>query len=110
MYGRITFVKTSIFPALRVRPELREAAERALLPDETLSRFMEASLESYIAHRAAEQDFITRGLRSADSARNSQRYVSAGAVLAKLDRRLAKARAAAPRASPAGRKRPAGRK
>ena len=88
-------MKTATLPALRVRPELRAAAERALLPDETLSSFMEASLESYVAHRAAEDDFIARGLRSAEAARKSGRYASVGAVLAKLAGRLAKARAVA---------------
>lgn len=93
-------MKTATLPALRVRPELRAAAERALLPDETLSRFMEASLESYVAHREAQEDFIARGLRAADAARNSQRYVSADAVIAKLTKRLAQAQvAAAPSAS-----------
>ncbi len=86
-------MKTATLPALRVSPVLREAAQRALRPDETLSRFMEASLERYVAHRAAEDDFIARGLRSASAARESQRYQPAAAVLDKLASRLAKATA-----------------
>ena len=39
------------------------------------------------------KNFIARGLRSASSARESQRYQSAAAVLSKLAGRLAKARA-----------------
>lgn len=85
-------MKTSTLPALRVKPALREAAERVLRPDETLSKLMEASLESYIAHRTAEDDFIARGLRSAQQARQADRYVSAEAVLAKLDQKLAAAK------------------
>lgn len=85
-------MKTSTFPALRVKPALREAAERALRPNETLSNLMEASLESYIAHRAAEDDFIARGLRSAQKAKDENRYVSAEAVFAKLEKKLAAAR------------------
>lgn len=81
-------MKTSTFPALRVKPALREAAERALRPNETLSNLMEASLESYIAHRTAEDDFIARGLRSAEKAKEENRYVSAEAVFAKLEKKL----------------------
>ncbi|MDP2818596.1 MAG: YlcI/YnfO family protein [Polaromonas sp.] len=81
-------MKTSTFPALRAKPELREAAERALRPNETLSNLMEASLESYIAHRAAEDDFIARGLRSAQKAKEANRYISAEAVFVKLDKKL----------------------
>lgn len=87
-------MKTSTLPALRVNPALREAAERILRPDETLSKLMEASLESYIAHRIAEDDFIARGLRSAQQARQADRYVSADSVLAKLEQKLAMARLA----------------
>ncbi len=94
-------MKTATLPALRVSPALREAAERALRPDETLSRFMEASLESFIAHRAAEDDFHARGLRSADAARASQRYVPADAVLARLADRLAATRAGKESITPA---------
>ncbi len=81
-------MKTSTFPALRVKPALREAAERALRPNETLSNLMEASLESYIAHRSAEDDFIARGLRSAEKAKDENRYVSAETVFAKLEKKL----------------------
>ena len=85
-------MKTSTLPALRVKPELREAAERALRPNETLSKLMEASLESFIAHRSAEDDFLARGLRSAQKAREENRYVSAEAVLSKLAQKLAAAK------------------
>jgi hypothetical protein len=85
-------MKTSTLPALRVKPELREAAERALRPNETLSKLMEASLESFIAQRSAEDDFLARGLRSAQQAREENRYISAEAVLSKLAQKLAAAR------------------
>jgi len=85
-------MKTATLPALRVDPKLRDAAERALRPDETLSRLMEAALESYIAQREAEDDFIARGLRSAREARAQDRYASAAAVVGKLEKKLAAAR------------------
>lgn len=86
-------MKTATLPALRVSPALREAAERALRPDETLSGLMEASLKSFIAQREAEDDFIARGLRSGEEARRSGVYFSAETVMAELEEKLAKARA-----------------
>ena len=57
-------MKTSTLPAIRVKPELREAAERALRPNETLSKLMETALENTIAQRAADDEFVARALRS----------------------------------------------
>lgn len=85
-------MKTSTLPAIRVKPELRKAAERALRPNETLSKLMESSLERFISHRAAEDEFISRGLRAAETARQENRYVSAKDVLAQLDQRIATAK------------------
>ena len=85
-------MKTSTLPAIRVKPELRDAAERALRPNETLSKLMESSLENYLSHRAAEDEFIARGLRAAETARQGNRYISAKNVLAKLDKRIAAAK------------------
>jgi predicted transcriptional regulator len=88
-------MKTATLPALRVDPKLREAAERALRPDETLSRLMEAALESYIAQRESEDDFIARGLRSARDARERDRYTTAASVVGKLEKKLILARKSA---------------
>src|SRR2546430_1779892 len=88
-------MKTATFPALRVSPQLRETAGRVLRPDETLSSLMEQSLRSFISHRAAEDEFIARGLRSAEDARRSGVYHSADEVLAEMKKRLAGARSAA---------------
>lgn len=86
-------MKTSTLPAIRVKPELREAAERALRPNETLSKLMETALENTIAQRAADDAFVSRALRSSQSARDSQHYIPAQTVLAKMDDLLAQAQA-----------------
>ncbi len=78
-------MKTSTLPAIRVKPALREAAERALRPNETLSKLMETALENTIAQRAADEEFVARALRSSQSARDTNQYVPASAVLNKLD-------------------------
>ena len=77
-------MKTATMPALRVQPELRQAAEEMLQPGETLSGFVEESLRRNVERRQAQQALLARGLASRDAARKSGEYVSADAVLAKL--------------------------
>lgn len=85
-------MKTATLPALRVSPELRESAERALRPNETLSKFMESSLQSFIEQRQAEDEFIARGLRAGEQAQREQSHVSVDAVMAELTHKLALAK------------------
>jgi hypothetical protein len=85
-------VKTATLPALRVSPALRASAERALRPHETLSKLMESSLESFIAHRQAEDDFIARGLRGGQLAKEQNLYIPADTVIAKLEQKLSAAK------------------
>jgi hypothetical protein len=85
-------MKTAAIPAVRVPPELREAAEELLQAGETLSGFVEESVRRNVEFRQSQKAFIERGLVSAEAARKSGKYVSAAAMLTKLDRRLGKAR------------------
>ncbi len=87
-------MKTAAIPAVRVSPELREAAERVLQPGETLSGFVEEAVRRNVEFRQAQKAFIERGLASAEAARQSGKYVSAATVIAKLNRRIDKARKA----------------
>ena len=85
-------MKTATMPALRVEPELRQAAEEMLRPGETLSAFVEDSLRRNVELRRAQQEFIARGLDSRDAAKKSGIYFSADEVLQELDDMLASAR------------------
>jgi predicted transcriptional regulator len=85
-------MKTAAIPAVRVSPELRRAAEDLLQEGETLSGFVAESVRRNIEFRQAQQAFLKRGLASAEAARKSGKYVSSAAVMAKLARRLEKAR------------------
>lgn len=85
-------MKTATMPALRVQPELRQAAEDILRPGETLSAFVEDSLRRNVEFRKTQQEFIKRGLASRDSAKKSGVYFSSDEVLAELDDMLAKAK------------------
>ena len=60
-------MKTATMPALRVHPELRQAAEEILHPGETLSGFVEDALRRNVELRRAQQSFIERGLASREA-------------------------------------------
>jgi len=78
-------MKTATMPALRVQPELRQAAEEILRPGETLSAFVEDSLRRNVAFRRTQQEFIARGLASRDEAKRTGEYFSSEEVFAELD-------------------------
>lgn len=82
-------MKTATFPSLRVTPELRQAVEQILQEGETLSSFVEQSIRESIGRRQIQQEFIARGLRSRDEARQTGNYVSADAVIGRLEKMLA---------------------
>jgi hypothetical protein len=90
-------MKTATFPSLRVEPELRSAAEEVLEEGESLSSFVEQSISYGVQRRRAQREFIARGLKSRNSARRSQDYVSAPKVLARLEGMLEKAKRASPK-------------
>ncbi len=85
-------MKTTTIPPLRVSPALRKEAEGVLEQGETLSGFVLDALNRNIEYRRARQEFIARGLASASLAKKTGKYVSADAVINKLERRLAKAK------------------
>lgn len=86
-------MKTATFPSLRVAPEFRQAAEQVLQEGESLSSFVEESIRENISRRQLQGEFIARGLASRDLARETERYVTADAVLGRLDKMLAAAKA-----------------
>jgi hypothetical protein len=87
-------MKTSTLPPLRVEPRLRSQAERLLRAGETLSSFIVDAVEERVRNRAMEDEFIKRGLASAEKARRSGKYTPAALVVAGLRRRLDDARKA----------------
>ena len=85
-------MKTATIPSLRVEPTLRQAAESVLEEGETLSGFVEQSIEAQIAHRLNRQEFLQRGLAGLAEARASGKFYTADEVLDTLDQRLAEAK------------------
>lgn len=86
-------MKTATFPSLRVTPEFRQAAEQVLQEGESLSSFVEESIRANITRRQLQGEFIARGLASREQARETGAYVSADAVLGRLEKMLAAAKA-----------------
>ena len=78
-------MKSSNFPSVRVDPSLRDAAEKVLDSEESLSSFVEHSIRYQVQRRNLQRAFIARGLASADQARQSGEYYSADEVLAEID-------------------------
>lgn len=85
-------MKTAAIPAVRVPPELRQAAEELLADGETLSGFVEDAVRRNVEYRRAQTAFVARGLASRDAAHASGHYIKAATVLGKLNRRLTNAR------------------
>jgi hypothetical protein len=85
-------MKTATFPSLRVAPEFRQAAEQVLQEGESLSSFVEESIRENISRRQLQSEFIARGLSSREQARVTGVYVSADAVLGRLEKMLTAAK------------------
>lgn len=83
---------TATFPSLRVDAELREAAKQNLQEGETISAFVEQSIHESIDRRCHQREFIARGLASRDDAQTTGQYISADAVLGRLEQMLAAAK------------------
>lgn len=81
-------MKTANIPSVRVEPELRAEVEAMLGEGETLSEFVETSIREKVERRRVHEEFIARGLRSRDQARQTGDYVDADVVLANLQRKL----------------------
>jgi predicted transcriptional regulator len=87
-------MKNVSIPAVRVPEALRAAAEASLRPNETLSAFIEESVQRNIDFRQSQTAFVQRGLASSARAKASGRYISSSAVLRKIANRIARAKKA----------------
>jgi hypothetical protein len=81
-------MKTATIPFVRVESGLRAEVEAMLGEGETLSEFVEASIREKVERRLVHEEFISRGLRSRDRARQTGDCVDADVVLANLQRKL----------------------
>ena len=86
--------KSRTLPPLRVSEDLRADAESVLAPGETLSAFVMDAVSRTIDFRKSQLEYLARGMASADRARETGQYVTAGKVVGGLRRRLAAAKRA----------------
>jgi hypothetical protein len=84
-------MKRASLPSLRIKPELRKAAEEELEQGESRSAFIESSLKTNIEKHLTQKEFIAKGLASRDLARKSGEYVDAALVIDELQGILDKA-------------------
>jgi hypothetical protein len=89
-------MKSATIPSVRVEPELRAEVESLLSEGETVSEFVEASVRATVLRRRNQAEFMARGLRSLEVARQTGDYVEADVVLGSLQRKLDAARSRKP--------------
>ena len=81
-------MKTATIPSVRVEPELRSEIESLLGEGESLSEFVEASVRASVSRRREQAEFVARGLRSLEAARERNDYVDADEVVLNLQRKV----------------------
>jgi len=82
-------MKTAVIPQVRVEPELRADLDSVLLPGETLSDFVEASVRKAIEFRRVQTDFASRCDASLANYERTGISIPADVVLSKLEAKVA---------------------
>lgn len=85
----IFMMKTAVIPQVRVDPELRADLDSVLLPGETLTDFVEASVRNAVEFRRVQTDFATRCNASLAQYERTGISAPADAVLSKLEAKVA---------------------
>lgn len=92
-------MKTATIPSVRVEPEIREQIEQVLGENESLSQFVEAAVLASVRYRVGRAEFVARGLRSLEAAKDSGEYFDASEVIDRLQKKLDDARVGNKRAA-----------
>lgn len=82
-------MKTAVIPQVRVEPELRADLDSVLLPGETLTDFVEASVRRAIEFRRVQTDFNARCDASLAEYERTGVSISSDLVLSKLEAKVA---------------------
>ncbi len=85
-------MKTATLPPLRVEPRLRRSVELVLRDGESLSAFVEAAVRESVERRRNAAEFLARGIAAGAAADEAGSWVDAPDVLARLEKRLGRAR------------------
>jgi hypothetical protein len=81
-------MKTSLLPPVRVSEELRAAAEGVLAEGETLSSFIQQSVERAVEYRRVQANFHSRGQAALESYRRTGKSHAAADVVSGLQAKL----------------------
>jgi hypothetical protein len=83
------FMKTAVIPQVRVEPELRADLDAVLLPGETLTEFVEASVRRAVEYRRVQTDFAARCDASLAAYERTGVAIPSDQVLSKLEAKVA---------------------
>lgn len=84
----IFVMKTAVIPQVRVEPELRADLDSVLLPGETLTEFVEASVRGAVEYRRVQTDFAARCEASLAAYERTGVSIPSDAVLMKLEHKV----------------------
>ena len=87
-------MKTATLPPIRVAPDFRLELEGVLEQGESLSQFVENAVRATVTQRKNQAEFIRRGMAAIEVTKREGSGISASAVMAKLEAKLAKAKQA----------------
>ena len=82
-------MKTAVIPQIRVEPELRAALDSVLLPGESLSEFVEASVRRAVEYRRVQTDFAARCDASLAAYERNGVSIPSDVVLSTLEAKVA---------------------
>lgn len=82
-------MKTAVIPQVRVEPELRADLDSVLLPGETLTEFVEASVRRAVEFRRVQTDFAARCDASLAAYERTGVSIPSDTVLSKLEAKVA---------------------
>lgn len=85
----ILAMKTAVIPQVRVEPELRADLDSVLLPGETLTEFVEASVRRAVEFRRVQTDFAARCDASLAAYERTGASIPSDVVLSKLEAKVA---------------------
>ena len=82
-------MKTAVIPQVRVEAELRADLDSVLLPGETLTEFVEASVRRAVEYRRVQTDFAARCNASLATYERTGVSIPSDVVLSKLEAKVA---------------------
>lgn len=85
-------MKSAVIPQVRVEPELRADLDSVLLPGETLTDFVEATVRNAVEYRRMQTTFAARCAESLAKYERTGVSIPAEQVVGKLESMLAKRR------------------